>query len=241
MSDNLTQRAYQHIHGKLTGGALSPGVRLSNRTFAKEMGISLTPIRGAFNRLISEGLLEYRPGLGVFVPMPNRREIEELYEFRETLECAAVGKVCGNPSPRMFEEMESSLAELDEIVERLEQAGRTFKDEQQLERLRLVDIRFHLALLRAAGNRRMVETVEDLRIRTRIVCHRFQDEEFSNLPRTADEHRRIIEALRDGDAKEARRVLSDHIRHGCQLALESHDQRYMDSSWKHLGGPHMGI
>ena len=100
MGENLSQKAYWHIHDKLSAGTLKPGFRLSNRAVAKEVGISFTPVREALNRLVSEGLLEYRAGLGVFVPECSRREIEELYEVREMLECAAVdgagpvGRLC---------------------------------------------------------------------------------------------------------------------------------------------------
>jgi DNA-binding GntR family transcriptional regulator len=238
VSDTLTQRAYIHIHEKLTRGKLAAGSRLSNRAVAKEMGISLTPVRGAFNRLISEGLLEYQPGLGVFVPMTHRREIEELYEFREMLECASVTKICGQVSDRALKEMEEYNEELAAMLDRLEKTSRSFKDSEQMEQLRVTDTKFHVALLRAAGNRRIVETVEGLRIRTQIVCHRFHDEAFDNLPRTVGEHRQILEALRRGDAETAKNVLSEHIRRGCQLALECHEQGYMDQP-RHLGGgPH---
>jgi len=228
--DNLTQHAYQYIHGKLAGGSLAPGAHLSNRMFAKEMGTSLTPIRGAFNRLVSEGLLEYRPGVGVFVPMPNRREIEELFELREILECAASGKVCGSPSARAFEEMKCTLTELEEIIKLCEQAGCSLRREKHLKLICQNDIHFHLALLRAAGNRRVVETVKDLLIRTQIICHQVSEEMFNNLPWMANEHRDIRETLHRNDTEEVRRLLADHIRRECKLALEAHDQHYMDTT-----------
>ena len=76
---NLTNVAYAHIHNKLGAGSLSPGTRLSNRKVAKEIGVGVSPVRGALTRLIQEGLLDHRPGIGTFVPTPDRREITEVY------------------------------------------------------------------------------------------------------------------------------------------------------------------
>lgn len=238
MNGNLTDRAYVFVHDKLTGGQLPAGSRLSNRAVAKELGVSLTPVRGAFNRLISEGLLDYHPGLGVFVPDASRREIEEIYEFRETLECAAVTKASGRLSQEALEDIQRVLDEGAALIEELEHAGREARDRDKLEKWRLADGEFHVAYLRAAGNRRMLQAVEDLRVRAQVVCHRLTTEPFETLIRTQQEHCRILDALRRGDAEEARRVMAEHVRNGRRLALEAHDMRRMKQPRQHYSGPH---
>ena len=57
---------------------------------AKELKVSRSPIREALSKLVSDGLLVKYDGLGTFVKIPTRQEIEELFEIRELLETHAV-------------------------------------------------------------------------------------------------------------------------------------------------------
>jgi len=238
MSENLSQKAYWHIHDKLTNGALRPGLRLSNRAVAKEVGMSFTPVREALNRLVSEGLLEYRDGLGVFVPQTTRREIEELYEVREMLESAVVARSCGNLPPGTLEELHLLQEEMRSIVGLVEQAGRMGEHGEQFREL---DSAFHLSLIRGTGNRQLLETITDLRkkcaIKTRgepgmaaLVGHVFQTEPIESIQRTCWEHDHLLELLSDaGGREDAAQLMSKHIRTGRQLALASLDRAYMNA------------
>jgi DNA-binding GntR family transcriptional regulator len=242
MTENLTDRAYRHIHQKLLGSQFVSGTRLSKRAVAKELGISYTPVRDALNRLVSEGLLEYRAGVGAFVPASTRQDIQDIYELRETLECAAVKKVAGRLSDEYLAELEGHLDKIDAIMRELKQTDRSEWSVERLEQWRLLDSAFHMTLLRAAGNRRVLETVGDLNTKAQIVCHRFQTEGFDSLVQTQEEHHRIIDALRGDDADHARRMMAEHIRGGCRTALAAHDHRYVQkAATHHMKGLHGAI
>jgi DNA-binding GntR family transcriptional regulator len=242
MSENLSQKAYWHIHDKLTTGTLRPGFRLSNRAVAKEIGVSFTPVREAFNRLVSEGLLEYREGLGVFVPTSSRREIEELYDVREMIECAVVARICGEVPKATLGEMRQLHNEMGEIIETVKFTGEVPKNS---ERHRLLDSAFHLALIRGAGNRQLLDMVADLRRKCAIkaggrfsaaelVGHVFLAEPVESVQqahdRTQKDHERLLVLLEGNDPKEASLLMGKHIRAGRRLALASVDQIYMDAS-----------
>ncbi len=62
-----SERAYYYICKKIMLGELSEGTRFSDVTVAEEMGLSLTPVLEAINRLHSEGLFEQVPHAGGFV------------------------------------------------------------------------------------------------------------------------------------------------------------------------------
>ncbi len=76
-----------------------PGSRLSNRALAKEIGISVIPVREAITRLASKGLLKHQPGLGTFMPQPDAEEFLQLLEVREAMEMSRRGQ-SGWPSER---------------------------------------------------------------------------------------------------------------------------------------------
>ena len=241
MNDTLTQKAYRHIHEKLSGGKLMPGSRLSNRGVAKEVGMSFTPVREALNRLVSEGLLEHRQGLGVFVPLVSSREIREIYELREILESEAASRVCANPTPGVIGEMTESYERMAYIYEQTQQDTRSNTFAYHAAAWQAADSKFHISLLHAAGNRRLLDIVEGLQTSLKammgglqdtpvIVGHRFISEPHEQIKRTLDEHQRILEALKQGDAEAAKAVMTEHIRSGLDLALAAHNRNRMNGS-----------
>ena len=162
MNHTLTQKAYEHIHSKLSAGQLQPGSRLSNRGVAKEVGVSFTPVREALSRLVSEGLLEYRQGLGVFVPTSNIQEIREIFELREILESEAVARLCGKlPSKTLAEIIEIHEC-MSKTLSIMEDAGSEAEAAQKVSNWQAANKTFHRTLLCAKGNRRLLDTVEGL-------------------------------------------------------------------------------
>jgi len=247
MGENLSNKAYWYIHDKLTRGALRPGFRLSNRAVANEVGISFTPVREALNRLVSEGLLEYREGLGVFVPRVTRQEIEELYDVREMLECAVVARACGHLPQPTLDEMRDLHDRMGQLVESARQAGQMGEHGEDF---RALDSSFHLALIRGTGNRCLLDTVADLRRKCAIkssgasptaelVGHVFYAEPFETVQRTHEEHAELLALLEQGDSQRAASLMGRHIRTGRHLALGAFERGYMNSSRRSPAGhPH---
>lgn len=226
---NLTQDAYIYIHDQLETGKMAPGARLSHRKVAKEMGFTDSPVRGAIARLIHEGRLDHHPGLGAFVPAPNQREIEEVYELRIILECAAVAKVCENLNEKTFIEMQRCIDRQDAILAKIDNTAEFAWRVELMGEWSEVDNEFHIVLLRSASNRKILNTMDELWRRFRVVRHRLSEENIGSVSRKSlDEHKRIIAALRQGDAELASQVLTEHIQTGCELALRVHEDYYME-------------
>ncbi len=88
----LWDQAYAEIRRALLAGRFEPGQRILLRDTAEELGISLTPVRDAVNRLIAEHVLERgSPGQGggAVVPQISLPRFEELLTIRCDLEARA--------------------------------------------------------------------------------------------------------------------------------------------------------
>lgn len=71
-------------------GAFEPGAKLTNRYLAQTLGFSITPVREAIRRLVSEGALGEAPNGSVFVPALTISEfLREFAWLLMTLECRA--------------------------------------------------------------------------------------------------------------------------------------------------------
>ena len=58
---------YEALQSAIMSGRLQPGDHLRQEVVAAEWGVSQTPVREAFRRLESEGLVEHSPNRGVVV------------------------------------------------------------------------------------------------------------------------------------------------------------------------------
>lgn len=216
---NLRKRAYQHIRRKLLSGECAPGARLSNRGVAAEIGISFIPVREAISQLVAEGLVDHRPGLGFFVSMPSREDIENLYDLREALECHAAVRTIGRISAADLDRMDRYNEVLRAMAIGMEDGAKVWSA-VTADRCLQADASLHLTLLEAAGNPRTVQLVTDVRIIAHLFTADLQYREpVEDLTNTYDEHARMIAAVRAGDADAARREIAGHIRASCRSAL----------------------
>ncbi|MBN2217493.1 MAG: GntR family transcriptional regulator [Pirellulales bacterium] len=234
MSFNLSERAYQFMRNQLALGELPPGTRLINRQLAKEIGVSLTPVREALNRMISEGLLEYRAGLGTFVPIPNIRDLQELYDLRKTLECDAASKAAGRLKNQDSDAMAKSIRDMIDLLD-----GRDPADQDEpvarpvFEMWRAADTLFHTSLMRAAGNRRVMEMVGNLQ----LICQIQQDWETTTYRTVSDahhDHQKVLDAIAAGNVQQAQEIMRGHIDRAWEFAVQTYERRYMN-------GPHEGV
>ena len=58
---------YEALQSAIMSGNLAPGAHLRQEVVAAEWGVSQTPVREAFRRLESEGLVEHSANRGVIV------------------------------------------------------------------------------------------------------------------------------------------------------------------------------
>lgn len=230
MPGSYKQVAYEHIRRKLLSGELPPGARLSNRALAEEIGISFIPVREAISQLASEGLVKHRPGIGSFVVMPSRQEIQDLYDLREALECHAVVRAVQQISPAQIDAIEEQNQVFQQIAAETND-GRTGWNGKLADRCLRADTNLHVTLMRAAGNVRLVQLAKETRIMVRLfVGNATSLRPIEDLRQTYDEHAALIAALRQANGEVARRLLAEHIRATCRDALNAFDERRLDES-----------
>jgi DNA-binding GntR family transcriptional regulator len=87
---NVGNRLYARLHDDSLSGRLRPGQALSETRLAAQHGISRTPVREVFQRLVKDGLLRVVPQIGSFVAPMNLAAVADSQFIREALECHAV-------------------------------------------------------------------------------------------------------------------------------------------------------
>ena len=82
-------RAYDQLRSEILDGVLGPGSTLFEVEQSARLGVSRTPVREAFGRLVAEGLLDDKRGRGLVVTDVSDADVDALYEMRTCLEAQA--------------------------------------------------------------------------------------------------------------------------------------------------------
>src|SRR3954447_4370065 len=78
------------LRRQILSGALAPGTKLRAEHLAETLGVSPTPLREAFQRLVGEGLVVIEPQRGARVAPIDGDDALELYDLRILLEPLAM-------------------------------------------------------------------------------------------------------------------------------------------------------
>ena len=196
--DSTAERIATQLRTGIVTGRLAPGQALREVEIARQLGVSRGPVREAFQRLIQEGLLEAQPARGVFVPQLAADDVADLYLARGAVEVAAAQLLASSGTPEAFADLSAALAEL---------RAAPADDWNELSRL---DLQLHEVLVRSTGSKRLARMFGTLAAETRLCMVALE----AFYPRRADlvtEHAEIVEAIQQGDAATATRLLQQHM------------------------------
>jgi DNA-binding GntR family transcriptional regulator len=98
--DSLSAQAYRRIKDRMIAGRLPPGTRLALRDVARELAISVTPLREALLQLVAQRVLTQDRGYTIAVPALSVAHCRELWDVRLQLEplCAAAALAHATPA-----------------------------------------------------------------------------------------------------------------------------------------------
>lgn len=196
---SLSEQVYRSLVDSIVDGSIAPGTELREQHLAKQMNVSATPVREAFRRLASDGLVEIIPYHGAVVKTLNQREITEAYACREALERLVVAECIKNLKDQDIE----NLYELIEQYRSAEDTTVIAESSQQ----------FDTYLYTLSGNRMLHDLLNTLK----GIISRDRKYSSSNIERRHEiykEHRAIVNALAARDVKAAQDAVSLHIGNG---------------------------
>ena len=198
---SLKEEAHQRIKTLILSDRLDSGDMLEIDWLASELGISRTPIREALLILEQEGLVETIPYKGTFVVDVSKKDVEEIYQVREVLECLAVGLATPVIPDEELREMQALFASVSGEIEK-----------GDFERYFESDTDFHGLIVRHCSNevlQHVLGTLTDRIYRVRTFSRSRAD---YHMRRSFQEHCLILEAIMERDVAKAERLMAEHIR-----------------------------
>ncbi|MDB5614353.1 MAG: Transcriptional regulator, GntR family [Devosia sp.] len=204
--DSLSTQIYNDLRGALMDGQYAPGQRLTISEVAEQYGTSITPVREAIFRLVSERALEMRAATSVQVPDLSPDSLREIQRIRMELEGLAVFTVASTIN-------ETELKVLRGINSEFIKAAAT-----DPEKASVLNRDFHFALLKLAKMPLLEGICENMWVLMGPFLRTFHDRmPVRQISGEDHKHYDLLAALEVGDPERSRLSMQDDIRWGEEM------------------------
>jgi GntR family transcriptional repressor for pyruvate dehydrogenase complex len=208
------EQVAEQLLGQIGSRHLRPGDPLpSERELTENFAVGRSSIREALRMLESQGLITSVNG-GAFVvadaanPLNSSLQlvfaldgdtgVHDLFELRRIIDCEAAALAAERRTDEQLAEMGLAIAAMEETLPEHDEA------------FVLADLRFHLAIAEATGNRLILYSMQAARDVVRQAL-----EKVVNVPRSPEsaivEHRAVLEAVTARNPDWARNAMRDHL------------------------------
>jgi DNA-binding GntR family transcriptional regulator len=214
---NLGQQVYEYLLDQIYTMAIEPGTQLGIGEIADQLGVSRSPVRDAFLRLMAEGVLELLPNGGYRVIEFTRKYIDDVFVVRHALELTAVRLSVQNLDRQRVRQLRETWEQF---------GGVDLTDPAVLERHGQADQDLHQVIAEMSGNLLLKDALEKI-IAIAALIRRWHY--AGNIPRrhlmmTVTEHLSILDAMLAGDAEGAVAALDQHLTRARERTLERLDE-----------------
>lgn len=205
----MSREAMAFIRERILDREFVAGDVLRPEDIGKELGISQTPAREALQALRTEGFLDNQQGVGFVVNPLTADDIRDIF----TAHALIAGEIAARAAKKVTDE---DLDELDAIQFELLAAAKRRNPEGVEEHNHAL----HSYISRLGGSAKLNRI---LSIVSHYVPRSFYGQIEGWPSASAHDHDRILNALRERDADEARAAMHEHIVHAGVLLAERLD------------------
>ena len=201
---STAQRLAHEIRGAIYAGEISPGERLVEEDLAGRFGVSRGPVREAIRILAAERSAVLRPNRGAVVIEPTASDVLEVYAVRKALGLLALTQAArpGAVAPGVWQTLDDQLEGLNAFEVRGHQLTMV-----------ATDLEFQTSLVAASGLSRVAQTfhstAQDIQLFVRAFRIPYAP---SNHTSIVENHRTLLDAVRDHDEELTRSLWLAHIR-----------------------------
>jgi DNA-binding GntR family transcriptional regulator len=195
-------------------GRIPMGTRLRQEDLAARFGVSRTPIREALRQLQAIGLVEQLGHRGALVRSFSPDGCRNVFLVRAELEGLAAERAAGRLTTYDLADLQTAQSLLRAGHDRHGRLGAGDDEARAIlcEQWSHANELFHNVILVAANCPPLRDTVQSLanRVPRSLAWHTFADDP-GIIPRSVDDHDRIMEAMTAPEPRRARRLLHVHV------------------------------
>lgn len=188
-----------YIKEAILSGELKPGDRIVETRWARELGVSQSPVREAIRELEMIGLVENRPFQGSYVKELTVKDIKDSYRVRLSLEVLGMQDAVASINAEQLQEIYNVMKEMETAAENLD-----------FDMYIKLDTLFHQKIIEVSQNATLLRLWSQCYIRewTHIGTKKLSD---MSLDKLAIRHEAIYDALVARDEKKAIHAVVTHL------------------------------
>lgn len=211
--------AMRMIKDNIISLELEPGMTISDRELAAQMGLSRTPVREALLDLAKAKVVDIYPQRGSQVALIDYSLVEEAQFVRSVLEVAVVELACSKADEKDIRELEENIA-----------LQGFYLEHQTPEKMLELDDSFHRLLFQAAGKMQAYELMKSITIHFDRV--RNMSVFAVKEQKWMEDHRQIFEAVKLHDADTAKSGMKKHLErfHVDEAAIRQRYPQYFEQA-----------
>jgi len=201
-TETFVASVQRELERMIAASELAGGDRVNESALALKLGISRAPIREACRALENIGLLRSEMNRGFFVREISVKQALDIYDLRAQLS-EMVGRLAAANATR------ADMEEFDSLLARMDAAA----DADDVAAYYPLNVEFHTRLIACADNHKLSQLWPTLESE----LHLFRTRSFilpGSLRASNHDHRAVVNALREGNAEQAARLLGEHILKG---------------------------
>lgn len=180
-------------------GFFKDGEELNQVAIAKHYGVSRVPLREALRQLQAEGLVAARAHQRTVVVGLTLDRVLEVIDIRIMLEGYLLERALPNITPELIADLRKICDEMEHVTDHAEWLQRNRE--------------FHEKLYTPSGATFTLEMSGQLSGRVERYLYMWSDAGVERSLEAGAEHRRILQAIADGDVRRAKLELEVHIMH----------------------------
>ncbi len=193
---------------ELLSGAYPPGAPLGDVELIERMGVSSATARAALSELEHDGLVVHSLHRGIEVVRITPDDVRDIYAARRVFETSGLQV--------LLRRRPVDVSWLEAAVERMGEAALAGNGRALVE----ADLAFHLAIVAAAGSRRLTRAAQGALMELRLVLS-VADRRRADHPALVADHQYLVEVFRGGHLREAVATLEDHLGRGEAVARQA--------------------
>jgi len=199
---NKKHMVFEYLRKRIIDSSIPPGFPISEGDLAEELGVSKTPIREALRQLEKDGLVQNTPGRGSNVTNISSRDISEVFQLREIIECGAAKRAALLPDKNKIIEKRKEVQQLALNKQRMSENVYEWGAGDDI----------HLCIVNSLGNQKLADVYQGLldqikRIRIHI-GKKFTQHRFDEI---TNEHLAILDSIIEGNSASAEQMMHKHL------------------------------
>lgn len=216
----MRQMVVEKVRQAITQGRLTPGQKLVYADLAREINVSVTPVREAMKTLEALGLVTIRPYRTAYVSYLTADEIQQIYALRKLLEGLATRSAAERTSQEELSHLRRVLETQDEEINVLTSSNDDTARSNAVVSLQRLHDEFHMSLYAASGDKYLCHLIGLLRSHLSTYFPVINRYSISRVNEARREHFNILTACEQRNPELAESLMQKHLAQTVPVLLE---------------------